>query len=143
MARYLMRIRTDRPAGDVYAYLADVRNFADWDPGTKSSVQVRGTGPGPGTEYDLETGGATLRYVVESYDPPARIRLRARNRFVTSVDSISVTTEGDHTVVAYEANLTGNGVFRILEPILKVAFDRLGAKSAAGLAANLGGTRIS
>ena len=148
MARYLMRIRTDRPPAEVYGYLADVRNFADWDPGTKAARQVKGNGPGPGAEYDLDTAGATLRYVVDAYDPPVRIRLTGRNRFVTSVDTISVTADGQHggqagAVVTYEADLTGNGPFRVLEPVLKLAFNRLGDKSAEGLVDALDGERLA
>ena len=142
MARYRMRIRTDLPAAEAFAFLADLSNFEDWDPGVSSSVQVAGEGPGVGAEYDVEASGSSLRYVVDAYDPPNRIRAKARNRWITSVDVISVSSDGTGSIVAYEADLTLNGVLRLGDPLLKLAFDRIGDKAAAGLQNKLDGTRV-
>src|SRR4051794_14127591 len=118
MPHFSTRIKTSRPPSDAFGYLADVRNFSEWDPGTSSSVQVRGDGPGPGAEYDLKSGGARLTYTVEHFDPPAVIRLRGRSKAVTSVDTITVRPDGDGSVVTYDADLKGNGLMRLAEPLL-------------------------
>lgn len=83
MARYVMRVRTEKPAEEVFDFMADLSNFPEWDPGTKSAKQEAGDGPGEGAEYELEASGATLRYVVTAYDPPRKVVARAQNRFVT------------------------------------------------------------
>jgi carbon monoxide dehydrogenase subunit G len=142
MARYHLRIRTSWPADEAFAFMADLTNFAEWDPGVASSVQVTGDGPAVGAAYDVEASGTTLRYEVDAYDPPQRIRARARNRWITSVDTISVAADGTGSIVTYEADLTLNGLLRIGDPLLKVAFNRIGDKAADGLRQRLDGTRL-
>ena len=104
MARYRMRIRTDWPADEAFAYLADLSNFAERDPGVASSVQVAGDGPGVGAEYYVEASGSVLRYIVDEHESPNRIRAHARNRWLTSVDTISVSSDGPGSVVSYDAS---------------------------------------
>lgn len=142
MARYVMRVRTDRPADEVFDFMADLTNFPEWDPGTKSAKQLKGDGPGVGAEYELKASGAKLHYVVKSYDRPQKIVARAQNRFVTSVDTITVTGDGSGCVVAYGADLTLKGPLKFGDPLLKRAFDRIGDKAAQGLTKTLDGTRL-
>lgn len=144
MARYVMRVRTERPADEVFDFMADLSNFPEWDPGTKSAKQVAGDGPGVGAEYELEASGGTLRYVVKAYDRPRKVVARAQNRFVTSVDTITVSSEGAGAgcVVAYDADLTLNGALKVGDPLLKLAFTRIGNKAAEGLTETLDGTRL-
>ncbi len=143
MARYRMRIRTDWPADEAFAYLADLSNFAEWDPGVASSVQVAGDGPGVGAEYDVEASGSVLRYIVDEHEPPNRIRAHARNRWLTSVDTISVSSDGPGSVVSYDADLQLHGILRLGDPILALAFRRIGDRAADGLRERLGGSRIA
>lgn len=144
MARYVMRVRTPKDAEQVFDFLADLRNFPEWDPGTTSAEQVGGTGPGVGSAYDLETGGTTMRYEVTTYDHPRKVVAEGANRWVTSVDTITVSTQDDGAgaVVTYDADLTLNGLLRVGDPILKLAFARIGKKAADGLVTSLDGTRI-
>ena len=145
MARYRMRIRTGWPLDEAFSYLADLTNFAEWDPGIESSVQVAGDGPGVGAEYDIDASGSVLRYVVDVYNPPHRLRARTRNRWVTSIDAISVeaTDDGVGSVVTYDADLRLNGILRIGDPILGVFFRRIGDRAADGLEQKLQGERIA
>ena len=142
MARYRMRVRTDWSAPEAFAYLADLSNFADWDPGIESSVQVVGDGPGVGAEYDVDASGSVLRYVVDVFDAPHRIRAHARNRWLTSVDTISVSTEGTGSVVSYDADLRLHGILRVGDPILSVIFKRIGDRASDGLRQKLQGTLL-
>lgn len=142
MARYVMRVRTDRDVDDAFAFMADLTNFAEWDPGVSSAEQVKGDGPGLGAEYDVEASGSMLRYIVESYDEPKQFCARARNRFITSVDTIGVEPDGDGAIVTYDADLTLNGLLRIGDPLLGLAFKRIGDKAAAGLVERLDGIRL-
>lgn len=143
MPRFSTRIRSTRSREDAFAYLSDLENFADWDPGTKSSRQTKGNGPGPGAEYELTSGGAKLTYTVRSYDPPARMQARGESRVVTSTDTISVIADGKGSVVTYEAELKGNGVFKVANPIFSLLFKKLGEDAAKGLCQKLPGTRLS
>lgn len=145
MARYRMTVRTDLTPADAFAYMADLRNFAEWDPGVSSAQQVAGTGPGLDAAYDIEASGSMLRYDVDLYEPPATIRARASNRFITSVDTITVSPDsvGPGSIVTYDADLTLNGALRVGDPVLRLVFKRIGDKAAAGLTAELSGTRVS
>ena len=42
MARYTVSIRTDRSPEDAFDYVADLRNFAEWDPGVRQLRAPRG-----------------------------------------------------------------------------------------------------
>ena len=143
MARYVMRVRTDLDVEAAFGFMADLSNFAEWDPGVSSAEQVKGDGPGLGAEYDVEASGSMLRYVVDAFDAPNRLRARASNRFITSVDAISVSADVDGSIVTYDADLTLNGVLRLGDPILKLAFQRIGDKAARGLVDRLDGIRLS
>ena len=143
MARYVMSVQTDKSTDEAFDFMADLENFPQWDPGTKSAVQVKGDGPGRGAEYDLEVGRATLRYVIQSYDRPGRVVAMARNRWITSVDTITIAAEGAGCIVTYDANLVLNGLLKIGDPVLKLAFNRIGGQAADGLVESLGGTRLS
>ncbi|CAN5145431.1 SRPBCC family protein [soil metagenome] len=143
MARFAMSVRTDRPTEEVFAYMADLSNFSEWDPGVSRSVQVTGRGAGVGAEYELDASGSTLRYVVEDYDAPKKMVATASNRFITSVDTITVDPERGSCVVTYDADLLLNGPLKIGDPILKLVFNRIGEKAAGGLVDQLNGTRLS
>jgi hypothetical protein len=71
-------------ADEAFTYMADLRNFASWDPGVVRSEQVAGNGLGPDAAYDVtvRNGGRdmTLRYEVVEYDPPRRVKVAARRR---------------------------------------------------------------
>ncbi len=142
MASYAMSVRTDRPVDEVFAYMSDLTNFSDWDPGVSRAVQVKGSGPGPDAEFELDASGSTLRYVVQEYAPPRKVVATARNRFITSVDTITVEPDGAGSVVTYDADLVLNGVLKVGDPFLKLAFNRIGGKAADGLVDKLDGTRI-
>ena len=143
MARYHLRLRTDRSAEETFAYLGNPVNLADWDPGVTSSVQQVGEGPDLGAEYDVEASGQTWRYVVDAYDAPHRIRMHARQSWVTSVDTISVSADGTGSIATYDADLRLHGPLRLGDPILALVFRRIGDRAAEGLRERLQGERIA
>ena len=133
MARYVTTVRTQQPAAEAFAYMADLRHFAEWDPGVKKVVQVKGDGAGAGAEFDVTVTGTTLRYVTEVYQPSAELVVVAKSRTLTSTDRVTVTADGDSTLVTYDALLELNGVLRIADPLLRLAIGRIGDRAAAGL----------
>lgn len=137
MARYVTTIETRCSPEDAFAYMADVRNFARWDPGVRRVALVLGDGPGPATAYDVDVraGSATmtLRYEVVEWDPPRRLVLRAETGTLRSVDEIRVDPSGSGATVTYDAELTLRGVARLATPWLAYAFRRIGDRAARGL----------
>jgi hypothetical protein len=144
MARYLVRLTTDRSPVETFAYLADFRSAAEWDPGVGSVELVAGVVPGPDAEYEVEASGSMLRYVTEVYEPPTTVRLRGRNRWVTSLDTITVAAhDGGGSVVTYDADLVLNGPLRLFDLALGLVFRPIGDRAAKGLARALDGTRVA
>ncbi len=142
MARYTTTVTTPKSPVDAWRFMADVRNFPDWDPGIETVRQVAGDGPGPDAAYDIKvsTGGATLRYDVTEFDDPRQYVMVARNRWITSYDRVSVAPAagGDGADVTYDADLVLNGPLRVFDRLLRLAFHRTGDKASAGLRRTIG-----
>ena len=51
MARYVTTVRSAKTPREAFAYMADLRNFAEWDPGVKAVRQVEGSGGGPDSVF--------------------------------------------------------------------------------------------
>jgi hypothetical protein len=47
-------------------------------------------------------------------------------RFLTSLDTVTVEGDGEGSIVTDDATLTLNGLLALAEPILGVAFERIG-----------------
>ena len=147
MAHFVDTVTTPWSPEAAFAYMADVRNFADWDPGTRRSVLAVGEGPGLGAAYDLDLklGFATLtwRYEVIVWDPPRRVVLRAERGTLTSVDEIRVAATATGATVTYDTTLTLHGIARLSEPLLAIALQRIGKRGADGLRDTLQGLPAS
>jgi hypothetical protein len=129
-------VTADVPLHRAFAYLTDFTTTTDWDPGTVSTVLLAGDG-GVGTTYRNTSrflGRTTeLTYVVEELVPEERIRLRGENATVISVDTMAFRSTGSGTEVTYTADFTFKGVSRLLAPLLRPAFVKLGNEAEAGL----------
>jgi hypothetical protein len=129
-------VTAEVPLHRAFAYLTDFTTTTDWDPGTVSTVLLAGDG-GVGTTYRNTSrflGRTTeLTYVVEELVPEERIRLRGENATVISVDTMAFRSTGSGTEVTYTADFTFKGVSRLLAPLLRPAFVKLGNEAEAGL----------
>jgi carbon monoxide dehydrogenase subunit G len=144
MAEYVAHVRTPLLADDAFAYMADLRNFAVWDPGVTEVEQIRGEGGGSDAEFDVTvkgfTGPMTLRYRTVEYVPARRVVVRADGDRLTSLDVISVHALEHGAVVTYDAQLTLGGALRLTDPLLRLAFRRIGDRAAHGLVRALDGS---
>ncbi len=142
MARYVTKVRTARSAEDVFAYMADLRNFAAWDPGVKKVVQVDGDGGGLDATFDVTVSGTTLRYRTVEYLPHTELLVVAESSSLVSTDRVTVDAEPGGCVVTYDADLQLKGIAKIAAPILGLAFGRIGGRAAAGLRRELDGVDV-
>ena len=136
MARYVTTVRTRRSVADAFAYMADVRNFAEWDPGVGKVVQVDGDGASLGAVFDVTLSGmraTTFRYRTVEYAQPSRLLVVADTSLLRSTDRITVRADGDATVATYDADLSLKSPMRLAAPLLAVAFRHIGDRAAAGL----------
>jgi uncharacterized protein YndB with AHSA1/START domain len=135
-----------KPLETVFAYLSDFTTTTEWDPGTVKTVRTSGDGAF-GTEY-LNTssfGGreTQLTYVVVDLVPNRHIALRGENKTVIAHDTMTFQETGDgvgatYTEVTYTADFTFKGISRLVAPLMKPAFTRLGNEAEAGMAEALG-----
>ena len=128
------------PLDKVFAYLADFSTTTEWDPGTVTTIRTTGDGA-VGTEY-LNTStfaGRTtqLTYVVQELVPNQRISLRGENSTVIAHDTMTFRETENGTEVSYTADFAFKGVARLVAPLLRPAFNRLGDRAQAGMAAAL------
>lgn len=139
MARYVTTKPTSWDAPTAFAWMADLRHLAVWDPSITSSEQVVGDGPEPGAEYDVtvEMAGRpqTMRYRIVEWDPDLwKMMATSETAVLTSYDRISVEKDDQGVAqVTYDADLVMKGAAKLADPAVGIGFDRMGDKAAAGL----------
>lgn len=144
MARYLVRLRSPKSPAEAFAYMANLANFAEWDPGVSRVNQSEGEGPGLNAVYDVTLKGlpTPLRYRTTQFESPNSIVARAETLLLTSLDTITVEADGTGSIVTYDAKLTLNGPLGLADPILRLTFGRIGDRASAGLIRVLDGERL-
>ncbi len=142
MARYVATIRSPWSPERAFDYMADLRNFEEWDPGVRSSTLVAGDEPGLSATYDVKVSGTELRYETREFDPPARTVVEARSKRLRSYDVIDITERDDGCEVVYDATLELNGVLKVADLLLGLFFRRIGDKAAAGMERALEGQKV-
>jgi hypothetical protein len=140
MTSYATEIRSSLPPAQAFAYMADFANAQQWDPSV-ASAQRQGDGPvALGTAFAVVTRFARrsleLTYTIVEFEPPVRVVLEARRKFV-SRDTITVAADGEGSLVRYEAVLAFGPVGRLFHPVMQRVFDRIGEHAKAGLVAAL------
>jgi len=146
MAHYVVSVRTAWSQEDAFAFMADLTNFAEWDPGVLLSTQVAGDGAELGAAFDVEVksigGSMTLQYVLTEFESPSRCVAVAESDKLKSVDVITVEVDGTDSIVTYDAELTLKGAFGMADPAFQLAFNSIGDKAAAGLVSVLDGVKV-
>ena len=74
-----------------------------------------------------------LEYVIVELDAPSTVVLRAESSTVVSLDTITFEASATGSVVTYDADLRLKGVLRLFDPLLAVAFRRIGDNARDGL----------
>jgi hypothetical protein len=136
------------PPSEAFAYMADLTNFAEWDPGVDRVEQVEGDGAGQGAVFDVAVkvpGWAmTLRYETTAFDDDATTMTAfAQNAVMTSEDTVTVEADGDGSIVTYDAELKLKSFLGLSDPLLRLTFNHIGDRAAAGLVDALAGERVA
>ena len=143
MASYKGTVSSTRPPDEVFAYLADFRSVAEWDPTVKSAVQIDDGDPlAAGAIFRVTIKTAVSEIVldyrtIESHRPE-RIVLRGENKSMVSLDTIVIRDDGQGGAeVTYDAKLELKGARKLADPLLQLAFQRLGNNARDGLRGKL------
>ena len=142
MARYTAIVETPRERTEVAAYLCDFSTTQEWDPGVVEAQRLDHGPVGLGSRFRVVARflgrRAELIYEIVRHDPGELVTLRGENATVISLDTMRFSdTPEAGTRVSYEAELTLKGPLRALDPLLGLAFNRIGDHAAAGLRAKL------
>jgi carbon monoxide dehydrogenase subunit G len=133
----------NRPLEEVFDYVADFSNTAEWDPGVKTSERMDEGPVGVGSQFDLVTTFAgsevPLVYEMTEHESPTRIVLIASSKRLSAVDTIEFSPVGnDQTRVHYRADFELNPPLKYFELFMRPIFNRLGKKALDGLKSTLG-----
>jgi carbon monoxide dehydrogenase subunit G len=141
MAHYRASLDTSRSREEMFAYLSDFSSTQEWDPGVVEAHRVGDAPVGEGTEFLLVAefmGRRTpLTYRIVEHDPPNAVTLRGENATVVSLDRITFEPSEGGTRITYDADLALKGPLRLADPLLGLAFRRVGDRALAGLRATL------
>jgi len=143
MASYAATVSSTRPPDEVFAYLADFRSVAEWDPSVRSAVHLNGDDPitvGAIFRVTIKTALSeiVLDYTTIELEPSDRIVLRGENSSMVSVDTIVIRGDGHGgATVSYDAKIELKGLRKLAGPLLGLAFKRLGDNARDGLRDNL------
>jgi len=142
MARYKATVDSPHSPDAVFAYLSDFTNAQEWDPGTVQSERLGEGALGEGAEFRLVASflgrKTTLIYRIVEYDPPTAVTFHGENASVVSLDRITFEPSDGGTRVTYDADLTLNGWLRFADPLLGLAFKRIGDQALAGMRRTIG-----
>jgi carbon monoxide dehydrogenase subunit G len=137
MARYNATVDTPRPPDEVFAYLSDFSTTEEWDPGIVEAERLGDSQVREGSEFRLVADflhrRTTLTYRIVEYDPPNAVTFRGENSSVVSLDRIIFEPSDGGTRITYDADLALKGPFRLADPLLALAFKRVGDRALAGM----------
>lgn len=127
MARYVGTASVERPAEDVFDYLADFENVADWDPGVSNSTRCDDGPLGVGSRFEVNLGflgrDLELVYRIVALERPRRVVLEADAGGFRSIDTIEVEAiSPDRSRIRYDARIQLTGMRALLDGALQAAF---------------------
>jgi hypothetical protein len=137
MARYRTTIDSTLPPATAFEELADFSSAERWDPGVREARRLDTGALAVGSRFHVVARFAgrdiPLEYEIIELDPPNTVVLRAESSAVVSLDTITFEANATGTAVTYDADLRLKGLLRILDPVLAVAFRRIGDRARDGL----------
>jgi hypothetical protein len=128
---------------DLFDYMAEFSNAAEWDPGTVSARRL-GDGPvGLGSRFELIVRFAGREspfvYEITEYERPRRVVLVAETGAARVTDTMSIAAgSGGGSVLTYDARLELKGARRLFSPLMSVLFGRVFADGRRGLEETIG-----
>ena len=141
MARYSAMIRSVSDPASTFAYLSRFDRATDWDPGVAEAEMLTAEPVGRGSRFRLVARfvgrSVPLEYEIVEYEAPKRLVLHAETHLIRSTDTITFDPDGSGTIVTYDAVLEGRGLARLGDPLLAIAFRRIGDRAVAGLRTRL------
>ncbi len=141
MAHAHKTLSSTKPPQEVFDYLADFANTAQWDPGITAARRLDGGPIGVGNRFEIDASffGRTITMVYQTtlFEPPGRFVVRGESSSIVSVDEITVEPQGSGSLITYNAELTLKGALEAFDPALALGFNKVADKALPGLSAAL------
>jgi carbon monoxide dehydrogenase subunit G len=116
------------PPAAVVDYLKDFANAEDWDPGTQTCTRTDSGAVAEGAAWHNVSNifgvKAELTYVLRELTDD-KVVFVGTNKSSTSTDTISVVPDGTGSKLTYHADLEMNGAAKLLNPVMKLVFEKL------------------
>jgi carbon monoxide dehydrogenase subunit G len=109
----------ERPATEVFDYLADARNEPEWLPGAERVEKVSEGPVGLGTRFSGTYARAgTVELELVEFEPPRRVTFRARSRIVHFDDAVELSEEDGRTVLRAVMTAQPQGLMKLMAPLM-------------------------
>jgi hypothetical protein len=139
MARITEQLASPAAPEVAFDTLADFSTTAEWDPGIAAAERLDNGPIGLGSRFEVRSkiGPLTmpLVYEITHYERPDRIVLSTSGPFHRGEDDVRFEAGPDGgTVVTWMAMFAVRGpVGRVIDPPLRIGFQRVGKAAVAGL----------
>lgn len=137
MAHFTATIETQAKPGEVFSYLADFSNTAQWDPTVVRARALRPSPIGEGSRFEVVLALAgrevPFQYEISRFVPPRELVFTSATPNIRSIDTIRIEPTGDGCCVQYDADLRPLGVLYLFDLPLHLVFQLSGARSTRGL----------
>lgn len=143
LIRISKSIEVAKPVDEVFAYLSDFTNTAEFDPGVIRAEKTSEGEIGPASTFKLITEfkgrEIPVNYEIASYDPPNRLVFVGDGKRFEGTDDIQLSPLGEgSTKVTWTADFKMKGLAQLAEPFLKGTFEDISQHAVDGLADALG-----
>jgi carbon monoxide dehydrogenase subunit G len=116
------------PPTQVVEYLKHFENTEEWDPGTQTCTRAGSGEVAEGTTWHnvSKIFGVTaeLTYTLKELTE-SRLVFVGENKSSTSRDTITVDAAGTGSLLTYRADLAMKGAAKVLNPVMKIVFEKL------------------
>ena len=123
MKRIERRARVDAPPEELFAYLSDLANLPEWQPGIVSAEITSGDELGVGTTArvvrDLMGQRIEAPMTVTAYEPPSRLAIRSEVSGVKATAELDLApADGAATDLGFAMEIRGSFITSFMEPMI-------------------------
>ena len=143
MAQYRTTVESTWSPEDAFDYLADFGDTRHWDPSVARTRKLGDDPVGYGSAFLVVTRfrgrEVELQYRITEYQPGRHVVMTTETPRLRSVDEITFAPAGTgrRHVRDLRRRADVEGPYRLADPLLQRAFNRLGDAAAAGLRSEL------
>jgi uncharacterized protein YndB with AHSA1/START domain len=111
-----------RPAAEVFAFIADVRNDPRWHTDVLEARLIEGTTVDRGSTFEIKTkpviGVSAGTVTVSEYDPPRGIVFDVRMGKLEPTTTFTVLPDGDGCRITRRIDIEPLGLMRVMAPFM-------------------------